>query len=91
MVGFGFGDAVIMELLAIKGLVPENNHAVDDVVVCMDEMLRPTACAVASKYDSTAQHALVHRAGAVRTQSSLVTYELCRFLEVRHVRMCVAG
>lgn len=49
MVGFGFGDAVIMELLAEKGLVPELRHSVDDVVVCMDESLRANACGVATK------------------------------------------
>ena len=54
MVGFGFGDAVIMELLAAKGLVPEKGHAVDDVVVCMGEELRPAACSVAAKYESAA-------------------------------------
>lgn len=65
MVGFGFGDAVIMELLATKGLVPEKKHAVDDVVVCMDDSLRPAACGVAAKYVSTVRynlllHCLVH-------------------------------
>jgi histidyl-tRNA synthetase len=56
MVGFGVGDAVIMELLAIKGLVPEKGHAVDDVVVCMDEDLRHAACAAASQYGALALH-----------------------------------
>lgn len=52
MVGFGFGDAVIMELLATKGLVPEKGHKVDDVVVCMDETLRPAACGIAARCET---------------------------------------
>ncbi|KAK9814408.1 hypothetical protein WJX72_005451 [[Myrmecia] bisecta] len=47
--GFGFGDAVIVELLRDKGLLPEIPHQVDDVVVVMDEQLRPQANRIAHK------------------------------------------
>jgi histidyl-tRNA synthetase len=47
--GFGFGDAVIVELLKDSGLLPELGHSVDDLVVCMDESLRPAACGVAAR------------------------------------------
>lgn len=60
MVGFGFGDAVIMELLDAKGLVPGKGHTVDDVVVCMDESLRPAACGVAAKYASAVRCTVIH-------------------------------
>lgn len=50
MVGFGFGDAVIVELLKEKKLLPELAHAVDDVVVCMDPDLRADACGIAGKF-----------------------------------------
>ena len=49
MVGFGFGDAVIVELLKEKKLLPELAHSVDDVVVCMDTDLRAGACGVAGR------------------------------------------
>lgn len=47
--GFGFGDAVIVELLRDKGLLPALGHDVDDVVMAMDEGLRPVACGVAAR------------------------------------------
>lgn len=47
--GFGFGDCVIKELLKDKGLLPELNADVDDVVVAFDEALRPAATMVATK------------------------------------------
>ncbi len=47
--GFGFGDAVIVELLRDKGLLPALGHDVDDVVMAMDESLRPVACGVAAR------------------------------------------
>ncbi|KAL3163435.1 hypothetical protein ABBQ32_009811 [Trebouxia sp. C0010 RCD-2024] len=45
--GFGFGDAVIMELLKDLDLLPHLQHKVQDVVVVMDEGLRSAACDVA--------------------------------------------
>jgi histidyl-tRNA synthetase len=48
-VGFGFGDAVIMELLSDKGLLPTPSHSVDDLVIAMDKDLYPVACSIASK------------------------------------------
>lgn len=47
--GFGFGDAVIFELLAERSLLPEVPHKVDDVVIVMDETLRREACQVAGQ------------------------------------------
>lgn len=47
--GFGFGDAVIVELLRDKGLLPAPGHVVDDVVMAIDEGLRPVACGVAAR------------------------------------------
>jgi histidyl-tRNA synthetase len=48
-VGFGFGDAVIMELLATKELVPDFDQAeVEAVVYAMSGDLRPKAMQVAS-------------------------------------------
>ena len=47
--GFGFGDAVIVELLKDKKLLPTLSHAVDDLIVVMDESLRPAACSAAAK------------------------------------------
>ena len=49
MVGFGFGDAVIVELLKEKGLLPAPAHEVQDVVFCMSESLRPVAGKAASQ------------------------------------------
>mmetsp|Transcript_11488 Transcript_11488/g.20342 ORF Transcript_11488/g.20342 Transcript_11488/m.20342 type:complete len:499 (-) Transcript_11488:491-1987(-) len=45
--GFGFGDAVIIELLKETNKLPEFKHQVDDVVVALDESLRPAAAGVA--------------------------------------------
>ncbi|MEC8954942.1 MAG: histidine--tRNA ligase [Candidatus Thermoplasmatota archaeon] len=47
--GFGFGDMVIMELLADKGLLPELSSGVDDVVFGMGAELRGAAMQVAGK------------------------------------------
>ena len=49
MVGFGFGDAVIVELLQERGLLPTLRHEVEDVVVCMDAGLRAVACKAAAR------------------------------------------
>ena len=47
--GFGFGDVVIMELLADKKLTPQLTPNVDDVVFFMGETLRRPAMEVAAK------------------------------------------
>ncbi|GBG87270.1 hypothetical protein CBR_g45330 [Chara braunii] len=50
--GFGFGDAVIVELLKEKGLLPTLPHRVDDVVVAMVEDnadVRVRALSIATK------------------------------------------
>jgi len=51
-VGFGFGDAVIVELLKARGLLPEldgiNLDAVDSIVYPMDDNLRVKAVEIAS-------------------------------------------
>lgn len=47
--GFGFGDAVIMELLQEKGLVPDLSRQVDDIVFLLDnELGGPASKVVAS-------------------------------------------
>eukprot|EP00884_Botryococcus_braunii_P006544 jgi/Botrbrau1/15891/Bobra.40_1s0074.1 len=47
--GFGFGDCVIAELLQDRGLLPDLPHQVDDLVVVMDEILRPEGTALAQR------------------------------------------
>lgn len=49
MVGFGFGDAVIVELLKDKKLLPDLTHSVDDVVFVFDSALRAAGCSVAAR------------------------------------------
>ena len=51
--GFGFGDMVVMELLADKGLLPELSTGVSDVVFGMGTELRGAAMQVAAKLRST--------------------------------------
>eukprot|EP00803_Ostreobium_quekettii_P003589 evm.model.scf_396.4 EVM.evm.TU.scf_396.4 scf_396:36779-44017(+) len=51
--GFGFGDAVIVELLKDKGHLPDLDHQVDDVVVALDESLRPQASGLANSLRKT--------------------------------------
>jgi len=49
MVGFGFGDAVIMELLEVKGLLPKLSASnVEAVVFAMNEDLLPKALEIAT-------------------------------------------
>lgn len=48
-VGFGFGDAVIVELLKDRNLLPDLKHQVDDLVLALDEELRPEACRIAQR------------------------------------------
>ena len=50
--GFGFGDMVVMELLADKGLLPELSTGVGDVVFGMGTELRSAAMQVAAKLRS---------------------------------------
>jgi histidyl-tRNA synthetase len=47
-VGFGFGDVVIAELLADKGLLPETGACLDAVVFAFTEAERPAAVRLAS-------------------------------------------
>ncbi|EFJ45646.1 hypothetical protein VOLCADRAFT_63503, partial [Volvox carteri f. nagariensis] len=49
MAGFGFGDAVIVELLKELGKLPAPAHRVDDVVVPLDASLRPAASGIATR------------------------------------------
>jgi histidyl-tRNA synthetase len=51
--GFGFGDMVIMELLAEKGLIPELTSGNDDVVISLSPELRNAAMHVASSLRAT--------------------------------------
>ena len=50
--GFGFGDMVVMELLQVKGLVPEIPNGVQDIVFGMGPELREAAMKVASSIRS---------------------------------------
>ena len=50
--GFGFGDMVVMELLADKGLLPKLSNGVGDVVFGMGSELRGAAMQVAAKLRS---------------------------------------
>ncbi|MED5306091.1 MAG: His/Gly/Thr/Pro-type tRNA ligase C-terminal domain-containing protein, partial [Candidatus Thermoplasmatota archaeon] len=47
--GFGFGDMVIMELLSVKGLIPQLPSGNEDIVIPLDKDLRPAAMTVASR------------------------------------------
>ena len=47
-VGFGFGDAVVHELLVEKGLLPELSRPVDAVVYAFSDAERPAAIRLAS-------------------------------------------
>ncbi|XP_039002215.1 histidine--tRNA ligase, chloroplastic/mitochondrial-like [Hibiscus syriacus] len=47
--GFGFGDAVIVELLKEKELVPEHSLEVNNIVCALDRDLQGVAATVASK------------------------------------------
>jgi histidyl-tRNA synthetase len=55
--GFGFGDMVVMELLEAKGLVPEINNGVQDIVFGMGPELRDSAMRVASSLRSSGRSA----------------------------------
>lgn len=46
--GFGFGDAVIVELLKERGLLPELNLQVENIVCSLDQELQGAASAVAT-------------------------------------------
>ncbi|XP_052199017.1 histidine--tRNA ligase, chloroplastic/mitochondrial [Diospyros lotus] len=46
--GFGFGDAVIIELLKDKGLLPALSHRVENIVCSLDQDLQSAAAAVAT-------------------------------------------
>ncbi|CAN6223318.1 unnamed protein product [Urochloa humidicola] len=46
--GFGFGDAVIVELLKEKDLLPDMSRQIDDIVFPLDEVLEGPASSIAS-------------------------------------------
>lgn len=48
-VGFGFGDVVVMELLADHGLLPDLPRVTDDVVYALEEAQQPQAIALATR------------------------------------------
>jgi histidyl-tRNA synthetase len=56
-VGFGFGDAVIMELLADRGLVPDCPRRLDAVVYAFGEAERPAAIRLAMRLRADGQGA----------------------------------
>lgn len=47
--GFGFGDAVIVELLKEKGILPELSPYVENIVCSLDHDLQGAAAAIATK------------------------------------------
>ncbi|KAK1400176.1 Histidine--tRNA ligase [Heracleum sosnowskyi] len=47
--GFGFGDAVIIELLKEKGILPELSASVENIVCSLDHDLQGAAAAIATK------------------------------------------
>ncbi|XP_051138876.1 histidine--tRNA ligase, chloroplastic/mitochondrial [Andrographis paniculata] len=47
--GFGFGDAVIVELLKERGLLPDLSPQVQNIVCSLDQDLQGAACSVAAK------------------------------------------
>ena len=47
--GFGFGDAVIVEMLKDKGLLPDISPSLDDVVFAFSTDLRPAATHIAAQ------------------------------------------
>ncbi|OWM69690.1 hypothetical protein CDL15_Pgr025539 [Punica granatum] len=47
--GFGFGDAVIVELLKERGLLPELSQQVENIVCALDQDLQGAAASVATK------------------------------------------
>lgn len=49
MCGFGFGDAVIIELLKEQGLLPEVSPEVQDVVFALDSTLQGPAASIATR------------------------------------------
>ena len=51
--GFGFGDMVIMELLAEKNLIPELISGVEDIVIPLNPDLRSAAVSVAAALRDT--------------------------------------
>jgi histidyl-tRNA synthetase len=52
MVGFGFGDAVIFELLKEKSLIPQLSPKIDDIVVALDPSLQKYTGQIACKLRS---------------------------------------
>ncbi|GJP31374.1 hypothetical protein CLOM_g12014 [Closterium sp. NIES-68] len=47
--GFGFGDAVIVELLKQRGLLPALQPTVDDIIVPLDQSLNGAAASLAAR------------------------------------------
>jgi histidyl-tRNA synthetase len=54
-VGFGFGDVVVLELLADRGLVPDLPRGVDAVVCALGEAQRPSAIRLAGRLRAEGQ------------------------------------
>ncbi|XP_074369033.1 histidine--tRNA ligase, chloroplastic/mitochondrial isoform X1 [Apium graveolens] len=53
--GFGFGDAVIVELLKEKGILPELSPCVENIVCSLDRGLQGEAAAIATRLRGSGQ------------------------------------
>jgi histidyl-tRNA synthetase len=69
-VGFGFGDVVVQELLADRGLLPELPRSVDDVVYAFGEAERPAAVRLATRLRAEG-HSVELMLGAVKPKRAL--------------------
>jgi len=69
-VGFGFGDAVVLDLLADKKKIPELERGLDAVVYAFSEAERPAAIRVATRLRE-AGRAVEVALGAVRLKRAL--------------------
>jgi histidyl-tRNA synthetase len=75
--GFGFGDAVVVELLKERGLLPAPRHEVDDLVVAMDAALQPAACGVAARLRAAGRSVDVALEGGKRMKWAFKQAERC--------------
>ncbi len=69
-VGFGFGDVVIMELLADHGLLPDLRRTIDEVIFPLGEAQRPAALALTGRL-RTAGHSVQTVLGTPRLKKVL--------------------
>ena len=87
MVGFGFGDAVIVELLKERGLMPELSASVQDVVIALGGPdMQVAATSVATQLRAQVYHREIIASSAPGSSTPSLHRSICTVRECERSR-----